>query len=139
AWGHSPGAVLGRAARAGEPLLTLVIFDLRGKPGHGRAQRIRASRQDALGLRGPGAVGRCDARIPVVLLLGELGGLPAEVGQVAFERRTLEQVLAALEGLAQLALGVREALERLLSAVRIQILEGLLQLLQPLAELWRQR
>ena len=60
-------------------------------------------------------------------------------GELALDRRALEQLLTPLELAAQLLLRLRQALQRLACGLRIETRQRFLQLAQPLLELRRER
>ena len=77
--------------------------------------------------------------VPLSLLLGQVLGLLRQVCQVALQRCAPEQLPAPLQRLTQLPLRLGQPLERILGALRVQILERLLQRREPLPQLGRER
>ena len=126
-------------ARRVEALLSRRRVHRLGHLGERRGQRVGARGELLFRCGRAHAVGRRDLGVPLPLLLRQILGFLAQVGEVTFERGAAKQLLAPLQSVPQLLLGLGQPLEGVLGAVGVEILERLLQRRQALAKLRRER
>ena len=136
---HLLPGLLGLLAGRVEPLATGGVVHRLAQAVERGGQRIGPRRELPFGLGGAGGVRRAHLPVPFALLLGQRFGFLAQVGQIALQRCAPEQLAAALECLPRLPLHLGEPLQRLLGPFGVEVLERLLQLLQSLAQLGRER
>ncbi len=135
---HLAGSARGLTLSIGHLALP-VLRQLRSELLERRRQRIGPTGQLLFARRGAIAVGRVDLVVPAALLLREVARLLGQVGEIPLERGAPEQLLGLFQRLAQLTLLLDQLFERLLGSIRVQVLEGLLELVELLSQLGRQR